>query len=226
VATKTEFDQRGFLSAEIFGEQEIGNLSYALDKCQAARSRAGIRHLLSDSSILAFANDRRLIELSSELVGAGTVPFRATLFDKSPKANWKVTWHQDTALPLTEKKDISGWGPWSVKEGVIYAHATTNALNQIIALRIHLDHSTARNGPLRVIPASHRSGVLIDDAVAVIASQQKFVECLAPKGTVLAMKPLLIHSSSKSMDDSPRRVLHIEYTSSMSVGDGMTLAIA
>ena len=37
------------------------------------------------------------------------MPFRATLFDKSPQANWLVVWHQDTALPLRRRLDISGW---------------------------------------------------------------------------------------------------------------------
>jgi hypothetical protein len=45
---------------------------------------------------------------------------RATLFDKSPTANWLVVWHQDTALPVQERREAPGWGPWSVKDGVIY----------------------------------------------------------------------------------------------------------
>jgi ectoine hydroxylase-related dioxygenase (phytanoyl-CoA dioxygenase family) len=32
----------------------------------------------------------------------------------------------------------------------------------VIALRIHLDGSTAANGPLWVLPGSHRDGVLSD----------------------------------------------------------------
>jgi hypothetical protein len=43
---------------------------------------------------------------------------------------------------------------------------------------------------------------------------------------VLAMRPLLIHASSKSQSDVPRRVLHIEYSASMAVGKGLELAIA
>jgi hypothetical protein len=46
-----------------------------------------------------------------------------------------VAWHQDTALPLREQRDVAGWGPWSVKDGVNYAHAPAQALERILALR-------------------------------------------------------------------------------------------
>jgi Phytanoyl-CoA dioxygenase (PhyH) len=36
-----------------------------------------------------------------------------------------------------------------------YAHAPTNALNQVVALRVSFDDSTVENGPLRVLPPTH-----------------------------------------------------------------------
>jgi ectoine hydroxylase-related dioxygenase (phytanoyl-CoA dioxygenase family) len=154
------------------------------------------------------------------------LPFRATLFDKSPDANWLVVWHQDTALPLRNRKEMAGWGPWSVKEGICYAHAPTHALNQVIALRVHFDDSTAQNGPLRVLPGTHNLGVLSDDEVFQLSTERPAVDCLVALGGVLAMRPLLIHSSSKSQTDLPRRVLHIEYAASMLMGEGVELAVA
>ena len=76
--------------------------------------------------------------IARETLGGEAFPFRATLFDKSPIANWLVVWHQDTALPLQERREAPGWGPWSVKDGVIYAHAPESALSQVLALRLHL----------------------------------------------------------------------------------------
>ena len=49
---------------------------------------------------------------------------------------------------------------------------------------------------------------------------------LVRRGGVLAMRPLLVHASSKSIDTSCRRVLHIEYTESTDVGDGLELTVA
>jgi ectoine hydroxylase-related dioxygenase (phytanoyl-CoA dioxygenase family) len=105
------------------------------------------------------ALDRRLLSIARGFLGAEAVPFRATMFDKSQHQNWLVAWHQDTALPLRQRLDVSGWGPWSVKSGVLYAHAPATALDRIIALRLHVDDSRSDNGPLRVIPGTHRFGV-------------------------------------------------------------------
>jgi ectoine hydroxylase-related dioxygenase (phytanoyl-CoA dioxygenase family) len=219
-------DKYGFAIVDVFDEREIDSLFNILKRTHVAHSRAGVRHLLADAAVRSFAAEERLTRIASEVLTADAIPFRATLFDKSQDANWQVTWHQDTALPLREKKETAGWGPWSVKEGIHYAHATTQALQQVIALRIHLDPSTESNGPLKVIPETHRLGVISDEEVSRIASQRSGVECLAKKGSVLAMRPLLIHSSSKSKDKSPRRVLHIEYASNLSIADGLTLAMA
>jgi hypothetical protein len=40
------------------------------------------------------------------------------------------------------------------------------------------------------------------------------------------MRPLLVHFSSKSHENSPRRVLHIEYSASIFLADGLELAVA
>jgi len=148
------------------------------------------------------------------------------LFEKSGKANWLISWHQDTALPIESSFDAPGWGPWSEKEGVRYVHAPTWALSRVIALRIHIDASTKENGPLRVIPASHQAGVLSDERVLNHVKTREQTECPVPKGGVLAMRPLLIHASSKAKNSNPRRVLHIEYIDSLDLAAGIRLAIA
>jgi hypothetical protein len=42
---------------------------------------------------------------------------------------------------------------------------------------------------------------------------------------VAAMRPLVVHASSKATDDQPRRVLHIEYAASVHLGPGLELAV-
>ena len=172
------------------------------------------------------ANDVRLLGIARNILGESAFPFRATLFDKSPGANWLIAWHQDSALPLQEKHATPGWGPWSVKEGIVYAHAPAGPLEQVAALRLHVDDCTPDNGPLRVLPGTHRLGVLSDDEVERKAADEPAVECTIPRGGVLAMRPLLIHASSKSASFMSRRVVHIEYAASIDLGDGLRLAIA
>jgi ectoine hydroxylase-related dioxygenase (phytanoyl-CoA dioxygenase family) len=113
-----------------------------------------------------------------------------------------------------------------MKSGVIYAHAPTTALDRVLALRVHLDDSTASNGPLRVLPGTHRLGVLSDTDVATLAQQNEPVDCLVARGGVLGMRPLTVHASSKSRSDAPRRVLHIEYAEAMVIEHGIELAVA
>src|SRR5205085_1844996 len=124
------------------------------------RSRAGARHALQVPAVRTLASDQRLVDIAGRYLSSNPIPFRATLFDKSATANWLVAWHQDTALPMRRRIDHSEWGSWSMKAGVLHAIAPASALEQVIALRLHLDDSTADNGPLRAIPGSHARGVL------------------------------------------------------------------
>lgn len=190
------------------------------------RSRAGVRHAMSIPAVAEMAREAPLLEIAREILGEGAFAFRATLFDKSAVANWLVVWHQDTALPLRERRETPDWGPWSVKEGVHYAHAPATALEQVAALRVHLDDSTSENGPLRVLPGTHTLGVLADDEIHDLSLKVAEVECLVPRGGVLAMRPLIVHASSKAQNQMPRRVLHIEYSTPDALPDGLALAIA
>lgn len=220
-------EERGFtVIPDVLTPMEVAQLLEECRQLMSHRSRAGVRHALRHAPIAALARDSRLAAIAQDILGDKTFPFRATLFDKSQNANWLVVWHQDTALPLRERRDVPGWGPWSRKENVIYAHAPTSALCQVLALRVHLDDSTAQNGPLRVLPGTHKLGVLSDDAVHELAAKIPATDCLVPKGGVLTMRPLLIHSSSKSQAPLPRRVLHIEFAASPHIAEGLELAIA
>jgi ectoine hydroxylase-related dioxygenase (phytanoyl-CoA dioxygenase family) len=129
-------------------------------------------------------------------------------------------------LPLRERRELPEWGPWSVKDGVIYANAPVSALSRVVALRLHLDDSTSENGPLRVLPGTHILGVLSEDAIHQLSTRTTAVDCLVPRGGILVMRPMIIHASSKSCSAMPRRVLHIEYAVSASVADGLELALA
>jgi len=89
-----------------------------------------------------------------------------------------------------------------------------------------LDDSTSENGPLRVLPATHTSGVLTDDQIHELSEKVGEVQCLVRFGGVLAMRPLIVHASSKSRTEAPRRVLHIEYASTREICNGLELAVA
>lgn len=209
----------------VLAEAECDELIEELCGEDPIKGRAGVRNLMSNPYVLRLASDERLIAITEHLFGRPLIPYKATLFRKTGKANWLVAWHQDTALPLEGVPDDEGWGPVSVKDAVTFVHAPTWALSKILALRIHLDPSTERNGPLRVIPGSHRERLLDDEEFDEWA-ERVGVECHVGKGGVIAMSPLILHASSKCREREERRVLHIEYTADLVLAADIKIARA
>jgi ectoine hydroxylase-related dioxygenase (phytanoyl-CoA dioxygenase family) len=116
---------------------------------------------------------------------------RLQAFDKSPSANWFVPWHQDRAEDGQDRP--------------------VALLERTVALRIHLDDCGEDNGPLEVIPASHRQGRLDSAAIGLMAAKTPPVLCLAVRGDIVAMRPLIVHRSQRARIPRARRVLHLEY---------------
>lgn len=212
-----------WIQENIFSSSECESILAGIGQ---SHIRAGLRNLMRNPTVAAIAEDRRLIELGKKITGKTLVPFKATLFNKTGKANWLVAWHQDTALPVKAFPHAEGWGPMSVKEGITFVHAPTSALSKILAIRIHLDASTKENGPLRVIPGSHHCRIQDDREMERWIENRGQTELLVGKGGVIAMSPLTIHASSKCVRDAPRRVLHIEYSPDLKIESDVELAIA
>jgi ectoine hydroxylase-related dioxygenase (phytanoyl-CoA dioxygenase family) len=221
-----EVETQGFaILPDVLTRSDLDRLDESLKRTPLPRSRAGMRHALRHPAVLAVARDPRLLAIAQEILGCDLFPFKATLFDKSPISNWLVAWHQGKALPLRERREHRAWGPWSVKDGLIYAHAPASALSSEVALRLHLDDSTPENGPLRVLLGTHTMGVLGDEAIHDLSTRTTGIDCLVPRGGILVMRPLIVHASSKARGKIRRRVLHIEYAASASFADGLELAI-
>jgi len=219
-----EVAKNGFaITPPVFSGRELEAVLSDLAESNLHRSRAGARHILSHSSVAALASDSRLLSIAKDVLGPNAIPFRCTLFDKSLTANWLVVWHQDTALPLRQRVESSGWGPWSIKDGVNYAHAPSAALEQVLALRLHLDDSAEDNGPLRILPDTHTLGVLTDERIHDLSIGRRHVDCTVESGGVLAMRPLVLHASSKSRSGRPRRVLHFEYATCTAIASPLEL---
>jgi ectoine hydroxylase-related dioxygenase (phytanoyl-CoA dioxygenase family) len=136
---------------------------------------------------------------------------RAIYFDKSPDQNWLVPWHQDLTIAVRSRIALTGFGPWSMKDGVPHVQPPIEILENIITLRLHLDDCDERNGALRVLPGSHRQGQLTPSEILAFQSTVPEFICNASAGDALLMRPLLLHASSRSQASRHRRVLHIEY---------------
>lgn len=195
----------------VLSPEELEELRRAVDELPS-RHRGGVRNLLQNSeTVAALANSSSVKTLAETALGANTFPVRALLFDKAPAANWKVPWHQDTAIAVAERIEVPGFVGWSVKDGVTHVHPPVEVLERMVALRIHLDDCGPDNGPLRVLPGSHRLGKLDEAQIEHWRQTTAEVSCCAAQGDVLAMRPLLLHASSPATSPSHRRVIHLEY---------------
>ncbi|CAN5146556.1 phytanoyl-CoA dioxygenase family protein [soil metagenome] len=177
-----------------------------------ARS-GGVRNIDAKvPAIAAFAADHRLLSLAQRHIGGRPRLIRAIYFEKSPQNNWLVSWHQDRTVAVAERFDAPGWGPWSLKDGVWHGQPPLTFLQNMVTVRVHLDDSTIENGCLKLIPGSHRSGLLTQQAVAQHVAACEFIFCPVPAGGALAMRSHLLHASEKASRPSHRRVLHFEYS--------------
>jgi ectoine hydroxylase-related dioxygenase (phytanoyl-CoA dioxygenase family) len=151
---------------------------------------------------------RALVE---PVLGASCFNVRGVLFDKTPAAPWKVAWHQDLSIAVRARVESEGFGPWSVKAGVVHVQPPVRVLEGVLAVRLHLDDCDESNGPLKVLPGSHLSGRLNADEITRWRDSVRPVTCLVPRGGAVLMRPLLLHSSPAPRLPRRRRVVHLEF---------------
>jgi ectoine hydroxylase-related dioxygenase (phytanoyl-CoA dioxygenase family) len=173
--------------------------------------RGGARNLLDDPHIAALAAAPALRKFAAVVLGNSCFAVRALFFDKTPDANWTVVWHQDLTIAAQQRVDVPGYGPWTEKAGVPQVQPPIDVLEEMLALRLHLDPCTSDNGPVRVIDGTHRLGRLAADAIDRLRTERPESTCLATEGAILAFRPLLLHASSPASQPAHRRVIHIEY---------------
>jgi len=205
--------ERGFTIVRgVLTAADVDRMSAAVDgDIVQAGGRGGVRNLLDVVEFRELAESPALRRIAESILGDGAFVVRGILFDKTDAANWKVPWHQDVTIAVTDRVDVDEYGPWSVKAGVVHVQPPARVMERMVSVRLHLDDCPAENGALRVLPGTHRDGKLsaeqIDAAVAEVAP----VTCEAHAGDVLVMRPLLVHASSAAMVPRHRRVIHFDY---------------
>jgi hypothetical protein len=182
-----------------------------------ARQRYGatfaVRGLLhGDPALPTLLEQCGLGDLVRSVAGQGARAVDALLFDKIPQSNWKVPGHQDVVMPVAELSDEPGFSGWTVRRGISYVQPPVSVLEGLVAARLHFDDSSMDNGPLAIVPGSHRLGRLPDQRLADFTASD-YRSCTANAGDVLLMKPLLVHRSAPSTTPLHRRVLHVVYAS-------------
>jgi hypothetical protein len=211
-ASKTMLEHGFQLLPKSVRAQQIEILKRVVSGLDLDVRAAGQRNLLTRCpEVSAFAHSDEPFKLACDLLSAKARPVRAILFDKTPQANWYVTWHQDLTIPVKQKVEIPGFTSWSIKDGIAHVQPPSTILEQMVSLRVHLDDCAIDNGPIKFLPGTHLSGIL--DAQQIGDCRDKITEavCVASASDIIAMRPLILHASSQATSAASRRVLHLEY---------------
>jgi ectoine hydroxylase-related dioxygenase (phytanoyl-CoA dioxygenase family) len=206
IAELKQIEDQGYIIVDSgLDAQTLRELDRQLDT-----SNAGQRNLLDLLIVRRLARSNAVRGLMEPVLGPHCFAVRGILFKKTGGANWKVSWHQDCVIAVTERKVVSGWGPWSIKDGAHHVRPSSELMSRTLAIRIHVDDCGSDNGPLRVIPSSHKRGFLSDWEIQQYPKDGALT-CTAIRGEALLMRPLLLHSSSVAKGPNARRVVHLEF---------------
>ncbi len=140
--------------------------------------------------------EARTVDLCAELVGPSIRFHHGKVNSKLPGTATQVQWHQDFLFqPMTN--------------------------DDMITALLFVDEVTLENGPLEVLPGSHkgslhthwRNGVFtgsVDHAI-VEAQSDKIIKCTGPAGAVCLMHASLLHGSAPNLSDQPRTLYITTY---------------
>jgi ectoine hydroxylase-related dioxygenase (phytanoyl-CoA dioxygenase family) len=208
---REELITKGFsITENIFSNEEVDGLITLIG---VSDEKYAIRQLVNKKPeiLKVILNNRRFKQLYKLVCKENYFLTKAIFFNKPSKSNWFVSNHQDLSISAKNKKEANEYTNWTNKKGQLGVIPPVNILEQTITFRIHLDKADETNGALRVISKTHKKGVIRIDEKFNNEGLGKDELCVVSKGGVMMMKPLLLHSSSKSISENDRRVIHLEF---------------
>ncbi|MBW6530478.1 phytanoyl-CoA dioxygenase family protein [Sphingomonas sp. RRHST34] len=203
-------DDGAQLFAQALNEAACGCLETALSALPASKPGVRIAEGRQAQSFLDRAGP--IGAIAASVLGDQARPVRAILFDKSAERNWALGWHQDRTIVVKERVDTDGYGPWTVKSGLIQVEPPFEILESMVTLRVHLDAVDERNAPLRIVPGSHRLGRLPEAEIERVVATFGERLCLAERGDVWLYATPIIHASFAADPPRRRRVLQVDFS--------------
>ncbi|WP_231607960.1 phytanoyl-CoA dioxygenase family protein [Streptacidiphilus albus] len=227
--TKSSYERDGwFQSPQSLDPEVIDRLQAAVASLSALR-RPEVVHEQGTDTVRAIHGSHlfdeacarlvrlpALLELAEEVLGEPVYVYQFKVNMKQPREGAAWPWHQDYAF-------------WSREDGMPEDRA--------VNIAVFLDDVHELNGPLVVIPGSHRLGLVDDDPAAVRAESGDWhnhvsadlehtvpaeraeelaraygtATAVGPAGTLYAFHPTIVHSSSNNLSDDPRALLLVTY---------------
>jgi hypothetical protein len=134
---KQEYIRDGYyLIQGAFSGEKVTTMCNELSNFDGKLNSYGIRNLMYKVPyIKRMASSSPSIDIAKDILGNNARPVRSVFFDKVEGANWNMAWHQDTSIALKTKHEISGFGPWSKKQGMVHAEPPAEYLPNILTSR-------------------------------------------------------------------------------------------
>lgn len=213
------WDENGYLVVpDIFGDDEIERLRRAAGeferraegltestdriKLQAFGGDSGGRlvqqvaepHELG-GEWAALSRDPRILDRVESMLGPNIVLYYSMMMMKPARQGFTAPWHQDFAFFVHDRADL-------------------------LACQVYLDDATIENGCVRVVPGSHKLGLLnhfSDGRFTEIVQgdtssfDEQEVPLPVPAGSMAFWHSLTLHSSHANRSEHARRTIVFEY---------------
>ena len=185
--------------AEDYGETIDGRARFDLQPGHSPET-PGLRRVQSPEEVsdvyAGVMREAATVDMVADLIGPNLRFHHGKVNSKLPGTATQVKFHQDFPFQPMSNDDI-------------------------ITCLLFLDDVTLENGPLEVVPGSHRgplyshwhagrfTGAVADDVTAEVA--QKAVPCTGKAGSVCLMHSSLLHGSAPNLSDGPRTLYITTY---------------
>ena len=208
---KIALNKDGFLLVEnCFNENELNKITGFIKENNFNFSERQLLKRYPKLQEIIFENDN-FRKLFNTICDEGYFLSKAIYFNKHSKSNWFVSYHQDLSISVKNKIETKDYHSWTNKSEQLGVIPPLYILENSYTFRIHLDKTDETNGVLKVISKSHQKGIIRVDNKFDASEQGDEVFCDIGKGGIMLMKPMLLHSSQKSISEKDRRVIHLEF---------------
>ena len=187
--------------------------SLILRPCSVPIERAGARLLgVNGLERPAFAAEAALARSPRTISARRPDRCGRLLFDKPETSNRSIGWHQDRTIAVVDRCDVEGFGPWTIKAGMVHVEPPPGLQATMITLRVHSrcrgSHQRTTDGGSRVRIGWAASCKRTSPASYSIAGTAR---CIAEAGDIWAYSTLIVHASEVAAKPRRRRVLQVDY---------------
>lgn len=215
-----ELEDLGFtILTEIYTTAEVEQILNVINQADTSKSTFrksadlfAVRQFLKEiPDVRELIFNKKLKEIIETMFGKDYFLVKSIYFDKPEQSNWFVAYHQDLTISVSKRTELKNYGPWTVKQNQFAVQPPIEILENIFTIRIHLDDTNKNNGALKVVSSSHQKSIYRPETINWETETE--IVCDVPKGGLMVMKPLLLHSSSRTTNNEKRRVIHLEFSS-------------